>query len=688
MFIKSIKFPEWHPFYNNWKLIEFGDEQKDLIDFYLKTTEKEWEKDINFANNIQINCILGDNGVGKSRFLKFLYPNDRNDSEDKIEIKFWGEKKYKWAKVIFDDFHNISSNNWYSIHSPLFEKYQKSRNFESIYLQIQWFIEKKSTIKSIFRDFLNLEENFKSNLSLKPNYEWYNDFWGSHIEFIETSTKEWLDDFINSRLYQDREGEWDKKDLLSIFQFLYNKSNNKFKKVFLNLNKLIKQEVAFEYWLLLSDLFISLLNEFRNWIDFVTNTPEKNFIKLKNYKEFKEILEYLFYFLQENRWKIEKIKEKIHWEWSMDYFIGIEDILTYYDNSIFSIKYLLQIFNELEKEETEIDNLANAKKLSDEYFWLSLHELFRHLSGYEKTYVGANDYFIVELAMKFSTWGKSKKNEEKIARTFQWIFYYIFRNPIQEKLRYNLDDYKINFDGTYNLSNKEHIILSFPLFKQHFEFIDKNWIKSIEQLSWWEKAMLLRFSGIYISILESLKTTGNFIILIDEPDLHLHLDWQRQYIQRLIDIFSSSSKDITFHFIIATHSPFIVSDLPGENIIRMRKDNNGVVTFQNYWEWEKDKKNSFWANYIDIIQEWFFDNRLLMWSFAEEVITNLAITEKIKLSKELLGDSYRSNESYKRIENYMLEWIERIKQAKNQIWDTFLKNYLLYFKTDENNTNS
>lgn len=74
------------------------------------------------------------------------------------------------------------------------------------------------------------------------------------------------------------------------------------------------------------------------------------------------------------------------------------------------------------------------------------------------------------------------------------------------------------------------------------------------------------------------------LILIDEPDLHLHLDWQRQYIAKLIDTFSTVPENIKMHFIIATHSPFIISDLPKENIIRMRKKEDGSTIFASYGE--------------------------------------------------------------------------------------------------------
>jgi hypothetical protein len=50
------------------------------------------------------------------------------------------------------------------------------------------------------------------------------------------------------------------------------------------------------------------------------------------------------------------------------------------------------------------------------------------------------------------------------------------------------------------------------------------------------------------------KTENNSIILIDEPEISLHILWQRKYIDNLIDIAKANNLSI----IVATHSPDIV----------------------------------------------------------------------------------------------------------------------------------
>jgi hypothetical protein len=141
----------------------------------------------------------------------------------------------------------------------------------------------------------------------------------------------------------------------------------------------------------------------------------------------------------------------------------------------------------------------------------------------------------------------------------------------------------------------------------------------------------------------------------------------KKYIQKLIDVFSTLNTNIKLHFIIATHSPFIISDLPSECIIKLEWN------WQEF-EWEKFTKISyqnnqtFWANFVDLIRDWFFfKEEALMWSFSENVIGDIAE----KRRKEITND--------KKIEN-----LDLVKNIENKIWDDFLRDNLLYFKKGKN----
>ncbi|MCQ4234246.1 AAA family ATPase [Pseudomonas stutzeri] len=52
------------------------------------------------------------------------------------------------------------------------------------------------------------------------------------------------------------------------------------------------------------------------------------------------------------------------------------------------------------------------------------------------------------------------------------------------------------------------------------------------------------------------KVTPNTLVLIDEPELSLHMTWQKSFLPELLSI----SREIGFSSILATHSPFIVGD--------------------------------------------------------------------------------------------------------------------------------
>ncbi len=50
------------------------------------------------------------------------------------------------------------------------------------------------------------------------------------------------------------------------------------------------------------------------------------------------------------------------------------------------------------------------------------------------------------------------------------------------------------------------------------------------------------------------------IFIIDEPEINLHVDWQRQLLPALL------KQGTTNQFIVATHSPFIYGNYPDKEI--------------------------------------------------------------------------------------------------------------------------
>lgn len=228
------------------------------------------------------------------------------------------------------------------------------------------------------------------------------------------------------------------------------------------------------------------------------------------------------------------------------------------------------------------------------------------------------------------------------------------------------------------LSLKDQILILTFLFEKVFWNIDlvyhSSKSKNSQQIAFssfssGEKAVALRLWNMYREIVKlrsenKSENKKDFLILIDEPDLHLHLDRQRQYIQKLIDVFSTLPTDIQLHFIIATHSPFLISDLPTECIIALEKNKEGKTERKSL-----EGRSTFWANFVDLIRNWFFfKEQMLMWSFAETIIKEIAEKER----EEILDrESQKTDKEQKS---------ESLEDIKKMIWDDFLRDNLLYFK--------
>lgn len=66
-----------------------------------------------------------------------------------------------------------------------------------------------------------------------------------------------------------------------------------------------------------------------------------------------------------------------------------------------------------------------------------------------------------------------------------------------------------------------------------------------------------------IKILLTSMTSGPNAILIDEPELSLHLDWQRLFVQTILSL------NPTCQLILASHSPEVMADVPDESIFKL-----------------------------------------------------------------------------------------------------------------------
>lgn len=110
-------------------------------------------------------------------------------------------------------------------------------------------------------------------------------------------------------------------------------------------------------------------------------------------------------------------------------------------------------------------------------------------------------------------------------------------------------------------------LIDFRIEKKEF-----GWM-SLRLASSGEQCILLSMLGIATNI------TDNSLILIDEPEIRLHPEWQERYISLLMRIFERYNSCL---FIIATHSPQIVSKLDAYRSYIYTIKNDELVSASEY----------------------------------------------------------------------------------------------------------
>lgn len=162
---------------------------------------------------------------------------------------------------------------------------------------------------------------------------------------------------------------------------------------------------------------------------------------------------------------------------------------------------------------------------------------------------------------------------------------------------------------------------------------------SIEHLSDGEQAFLGFYSSIYEQLSnEFTSRKDSYIFLLDEPEARMHPELARNFINDLIK-FLSNYKDKKFQIIISTHSPFILSDIPKNNIVFLQNDKDNYCHCNN-----KDIKiKTFGANIHELLKDGFFINSTLG-EYAKtkinEVITFLRTSNDELEKLKLLGQPY------------------------------------------------
>ena len=127
------------------------------------------------------------------------------------------------------------------------------------------------------------------------------------------------------------------------------------------------------------------------------------------------------------------------------------------------------------------------------------------------------------------------------------------------------------------------------------------------------------FSQLYTYLYMHEESSGDIILLVDELESGMHLEWSRRLIKILIDnlseILEGEGKGRKIQLIFTTHSPYMLSDIKPGNVIMIEK-NQETENSEG-----KVLQNTFAKNIQEIMKENLIDN--IYGDFALEKINSM-----------------------------------------------------------------
>lgn len=168
----------------------------------------------------------------------------------------------------------------------------------------------------------------------------------------------------------------------------------------------------------------------------------------------------------------------------------------------------------------------------------------------------------------------------------------------------------------------------------------------VKGISSGEKAMIQLFSCINsvpkVLNENEISEERSICILIDEGEIGFHPQWQKEYLNLLLTTLPKIFEGKKLQIILTSHSPFLISDLPKQNVIFM--DNGKVVP-------GIEKQQTFGQNIHTLLADGFFLEDGLMGDFAKGKIQEVIDW----LREDKISESVKDIESAKKVINLIGE---------------------------------
>ncbi len=517
-----------------------------------------------FNNNLSnISCIVGKNGIGKTTFFELiiaplLWNLDGEELVNKIHLLFYDEEKNEF--LIQTYYHN--SKNW-----NLF----LDRESIDIYKNTWNQNDKDLLISNTEYAYSVLPYQFNIIFHSLSPFDRIYDLLKTQLSGASSAKKIHYQKrlkYIGTKQIENDETTYEYMTLMNLISVLLNKKS-----------KVMFNNLGYEY----GSININVENE-----QYYFNIKLPSFKELK--KEYPSLIESFF---------------------TEELYLELEDKLSF---ELKSEKIDDFFFKEL--------ILKNLKLDSKSKFIFLLDKVIKK----EKDLTGELSINIIDSIYNFI---KDIKTPKEVKQLVLPKTYYLLKDIfINKELLLNINNFNNDEYLKEIVKSGEFLetlrIIKLLTRKKNIKF-EMNLIKNGNSLNYFrlssgEKTLLSYFANILgrIKELDEIQAEDSsydnvknktYLILIDEVELHLHPEWQRNFIKQLNEFFTYEDNTKKFQFVIATHSPFVVSDIYDENII--------------YLGQESVSSKTFGGNIFDIFKDDFYVSNTIG-SFSEEVIKELS----------------------------------------------------------------
>lgn len=669
---KKLNIGEVYRFYNSYK-IELNQEKSKIVTVE-KLPNKIPENLYQLRNGINVNfsAVVGENGSGKSALFELMYyfiyllgiEIKINDNQlISLYSKYLEEYRFELqndAEKLQDKINsNTEQNESYSESAEFLCENLKNKHQIDVFPKSNWtnlqycdkvvteLLYKVAVQDLLIKDEKDIEEHIKNNINLSVIYEVDGEirelthYGGGFVYYIyKNKEKEEINNKLNlSDLFYTISINYSHHGLNSKIignwiNKLFHKNDGYATPIVINPMRNegvfdINSEIKLSKERLMSNLIFDLFNN-------------KDALILGKYRvsKFKFTPKTVFF---KKKVKIEPLGFDEEYFSNVEYGLllkelidldKIDDNIDYWD---YAFSYLKDKFNRLKR------NYPNLIYNSE--FGSSNEEQFNFFIKKDKSHVTKK----VRQVINFLKMTYKKENRD---------FWKIPDSTIQiEKDSTEMIEWIKKFDlDLINVSPADLIEVALPgFFAIDFilEDLDRNTLE-FGELSSGEQQMILNVNSILYhlynlqSSFNNNNVTGSRVsykrinILLDEIELYYHPNMQRLFVQNLMDSFEFiKNKDEigldSINVCFLTHSPYILSDIPKENVLKI-KDGNVIS--------KKHEKNTFASNINDLLSNDFFmetltgkfsENRI---SLVIDNITNGNFSKEDREIVNLIGDSF------------------------------------------------